>query len=127
MSFVVALTTVWLNDAVDPADVLRCGSAASLSRVTSVQGRAVQLAGGGFRMVQRRGRSRVWSLSMPRASRAEVDWLEAHLDRVVTARDHRGHKIHARFLSVPVEEFGAWTTAAGVELELVEVRHSEVV
>lgn len=122
----VQLDTVWMNDAANPADVIRLRATSGLKRQAMIDGRVQVVAGGGRRVVRRAGLSRTWELALPWASRAQVDWLEAHQGRTVTCRDHRGHKVHGVYLDVPVDENGV-TQDGAVTLTLTEVTHTEAV
>lgn len=122
----VTLTTVWLNTAGDLGDYLRCSTTNALQRSQAMDGEVLRLAGGGLRLVRRHGIARTWVMAMPWATRAQIDWIEAHIGLTVVARDQRGNKLHAVYLEVPVTENGS-VPQGSVQLTLREVTDTEEV
>ena len=122
----VQLTTVVLNDAEDPSDQLVLSRMTKYQRQVGKLGRVQAVAGGGRRAIVSAGQHQDWTLNVSKADRSTVDWIEAHVGRVVAIRDDAGHKLFGVYLSVPVEEV-PWPRTASFDLELAEVSWSEAV
>lgn len=123
----VTLGTVWLNLAADPSVYLSLPTMASLSATTAVPGEVRRMANGRMRSVTRAGSARGAEVDVENATRAEIDWLEAHVGDLVCVRDDRGRKFFGVYYSVPVEEMLGQPGYGGVSLSLAEVTHSEAV
>lgn len=100
----IQLSTVVLNDADDPADVLVLSRLSKYRRRPSQDGRVVRVAGGGFRAIGTVGRRDVWELEITKAPLATTDWIEAHVGRVVCVRDDQGRKFFAVYWTADVDE-----------------------
>lgn len=122
----VQLTTIVLNDAEDPADVLVLSRMTKYTRHPAKLGRVEPVAGGGRRAIVSAGQHQAWTLNVSKADRATCDWIEAHIGRVLAVRDDAGQKLFAMYLDAAIEEVARPRTAT-FDLELAEVTWSEVV
>lgn len=122
----VTLATIVLNDAADPADVLVLNRMTKYRRQPAKGGRVQPVAGGGRRAIVSAGQHQTWTVSISKAPRAAVDWIEAHVGRVVCIRDDSGQKLFGVYLAADVEEV-PYPRTASVDLELTEVTWSEAV
>jgi hypothetical protein len=98
------LQSLVLSDAVDLADSMTFPLMTALSVPTAVRGEIRTYAGGRERSVSRRGRRRRVVAALPNCTRAQVAWLEDHLDRLVLARDDRGHKLFGKYFDLEPAE-----------------------
>lgn len=122
----IILTTIVLNDAVDPSDVLVLDRMATYTRRPVKAQRTQRVAGGGFRAIGQEGVQQLWDVTASRCTRADVDWIEAHIGRTVCVRDDAGHKFFGWYAEPDIEEVPRPRTAS-VQLVLTEVTHSEAV
>lgn len=120
----VHLTTVVLNDAEDPADLLICTRMTKYRRARTQDGRIQAVAGGGRRAVLAAGTHQEWEVSISKAPREAIDWIEDHIGRVVCLRDDAGHKVFGLYLEVEIEEVPRPRTAS-LDLKVAQVTWSE--
>lgn len=121
----VTLNAVWLNVASDPIDSLALSQLSQLQPATDQAGAVRAMASGSLRLVQQAVRARSYRLSAPMATRAQIEWLEAHIGVTLCVRDDRGRKFFAVYLSVPVDEQTFSRAYGDVSLALSEVTHSQ--
>ena len=100
----VTLTTVVLNDAEDPSDLLVLSRMTKLSRNPVRSGRVARVAGGGFRAIVQAGVQESWTLTASKVALADQAWIEAHAGRVVCVRDDAGRKAFGIYLEVPSDD-----------------------
>ena len=122
----VTLSTIVLNDAEDPADLLVLDRMTKYRRNPAKAGRVQRVAGGGFRAVVQAGTAGSWRITASKVPLTALAWLEAHQGRVVCVRDDAGRKAFGVYLEVPSEDVARPRTA-NVDLEVVEVTWSEAV
>lgn len=129
----LALTSIWLNDAADPSDKMAFDYAGDAYTLTRSVGGGVE---GGYAS----GRLRSWStaeekttgqITLHALTDAQRAWLVAHLRRTVAFRDHLGSKVFVRFTEVPQSlstlPVGHAAADNNVTLGLTEVTWSEEV
>jgi hypothetical protein len=85
------------------------------------------LAGGRERLVTTAGSPQSYGWKMSRVDRAQIDWLEDHVGRVLCVRDDRGRKFYGTYLSSPIDEANWSKTRGAVDLSLRSVTHTEAV
>lgn len=122
----VALSTIVLNDADDPADLLVLSRLANYKRNPVKGGRSQRVAGGGFRSIVQAGRQETWSLTISKLPLADLAWIEDHIGRVVCIRDDAGRKVFGVYLDAPSEDV-ARPRSANVDLEIRQVTWTEAV
>jgi hypothetical protein len=100
----VTLTTVVLNDAEDPSDLLVLSRLTKLSRNPIRGGRVQRVAGGRFRAIVQAGVQETWTLTASKVSLTDQAWIEAHAGRVLCVRDDAGRKAFGVYLEVPSDD-----------------------
>lgn len=122
----VTLSTVVLNDAEDPTDLLVLGRLTKYSRRPAQGGRTQRVAGGRFRSIVQAGLQDRWTLTLSKVPLDDLAWLEAHIGRLLVVRDDAGRKWFGVYLGLDSEEV-ARPRSANVDLEVVGVTWSEAV
>lgn len=122
----VTLTTVVLNDAEDPSDLLVLSRMTKLSRNPIKSGRVARVAGGGFRAIVQAGVQETWTLTASKVALDDQAWIEAHAGRVVCVRDDAGRKAFGIYLEVPSDD-RAYPRTADLALEIAGVTWTEAV
>jgi hypothetical protein len=117
------LKTLWLNDAVNPADGIAFPFMASFSRALQVDGKRRIYGNGRKRATTTATKTNDWQASLPHCDRVQIAWLEAHAGKTVIARDDRGNRIFAIYWSTGVDE-SAYNTDGTVNLTLEELTYS---
>lgn len=123
----VDLRTLWLNLASDPSQAASFPYMSALTWTKEQPGEVRRYANGRLRVVRRAGKPKSADVALPGCDRAQVDWLEEHVGRVVCVRDDRGRKVFGVYLAVAVTELSLPRGRADVSLSLAEVTYSEVV
>lgn len=89
MSAAVSLQATWLNDALNPADVVAL-YATDLTDTPDTGGAVRTYAGGRRRYVAGEGVTRRYTLTLTLVTAAQLQWIEDHVGRVVCLRDFTG-------------------------------------
>lgn len=122
----VTLRTLWLNDADDLSDYRSFNLMAKMSVTTQKPAEVRRMAGGRRRVVTRDGTAREFDVDLPNLTRAQVEWLEDHLGRVLLVRDDRGRKMYGAYFALP-DDAHAYDVESDVSLTLVEITRDEAV
>lgn len=117
--------TLWLNDAADLSDLVRFEYVESLSPSVEQPGEVRMLAGGRERLVTTAGRPKSYSWSLSRVTREQIQWIEAHVGRVLCVRDDRGRKFYGTYLTAPFNESTFSHDRSTASLTLESVTHFE--
>lgn len=118
------LPTLVLTDVVDLADSMAFPLMTALSFPTAARGEIRTYAGGRQRSVSRQGRLRRAVATLPNCTRAQIAWLEDHLDRLVLARDDRGHKLFGKYFDLDPAEH-RYNIEADAQITIGEITFSE--
>lgn len=123
---VVNLSTLWINDATDPADFIALRSAAELSGGSSTDVTYQVMASGRQRAIVTGKSLSTYKASCGGVTPAEMAWLRAHEARLCCFRDPYGQKLYGMFTATPWVGLGrsSWMPT---ELDITEVSHSEAV
>lgn len=122
----VTLTTIVLNAAEDPSDLLVLSRMTKYRRNPAKAGRVQRVAGGAFRSIVQAGTAGSWRITASKIPLDALAWLEAHAGQVVCVRDDAGRKAFGVYLEVPSEDV-AKPRSANVDLEVSEITWSEAV
>ena len=123
----VDLGAIFLNDMADPSDFLRLVYVRSFSKKHGAVGEVRRFAGGRTRLIRRAGRDVSWQLTFGTTTPDQKAWLVEHAGRLLCIRDDRGGKVFGTYLSVPWDERTWSMDAENVQLDFVELTHSEEV
>lgn len=126
----VDLCAVFFNAADDPVDMLAISRpvdglsanlvAAAEVRVLAARRRLVSTGAGG-------GPAASWRVTLPRLTRDQVAWLDAHVGTIVCVRDHIGTKLFGTYLEAPRDIAVQYHDWISVSLSLEAVSYSEAV
>lgn len=116
----LTLDTLWLHDHADLSDFRVFPFMSALSRTPQVQGSRRKYGTGRLRSYAQAGVTRDWSVALVAQTQSDMDWLEAHLNRTLLARDDRGHRIFAVYYEIPIMEH-AYNKEGDLTLNLLEV------
>lgn len=115
----ITLTTIVLNDAEDPSDVLVLDRLSTYSRRPTTPGRVQRVGGGGFRVITSEGTQAIWDVTANRCPIEDTNWIEDHAGRTVCVRDDAGRKFFAVYFEPDIEEVPR-PRGANVTLQLTE-------
>lgn len=124
----VQLETFWISDANNLSDVLPVEYVTGLAPFFAVPGEFRTSANGRTRLVISAGAvvRRAYDVTIGLAKRSDVQWIEAHIGRVLLIRDPMGRKFYGAYLETkPAERRGE--NAADISLTFTAVTRSEVV
>lgn len=123
----VSLSAVFLNSTSDPTDFLALKPISRLQPNTSQAGEVRPMASGGLRLVKQATKPKSYSVGVTLATRAQIDWIEAHVGLVLCIRDDRGRKFFGAYLESPVDESVFSSEYGNVSIQFNEVTYSQAV
>lgn len=134
---IVQLTTLWLNNAIQPFDSMYfpymsamtdTPAVGSLMASDSASGSTSPIrlyANGVLRAILAPGEQRVLTATLPACTPTQVQWLYAHLSQIMLVRDDRGRRFYAQYFTYSAAEH-AYDGNADVSLTLTETTFSDV-
>lgn len=118
---------VVLSDAYNLTDAMAFKEAVVLEVATGKDGNVRAGANGRIRLFLSDTRRRTFNLQFELISRAQADWLEAHVGELVCVRDDRGRKVFGTYLEANVKELTLRSDYTDATIRVDEVTHPEVV
>jgi len=123
---IVALATLWLNDASALSDSQSFPYMSKMAAVPQTPGEVRPYANGRYRAINRAGVQSRHNVTLPACSRMQIAWIEAKAGQLLCIRDDRGRKYYGVYYNPTIDEH-PYDTNADVTLSLIEVTHSEAV